>query len=190
MRPGPAKTPTAQLAPGGKRDRARAKTEPKSPDGEVEIPADLSEPARVVWAAWVPLVPAGVLTTDSARAFGITCEVYVDWRRCVELVRQYGEAVLRQKTVWKKCTKCDGKGVIKANGQECDECEGVGKTCTKTPYFEYFPQAGKRLEYEHRLYQWMQQFGLTPASRPNVQVPKEPAGKGGGDKRFLKLHTG
>lgn len=155
--PGPPKTPTAQLAPSGNRRKEREKTEPKPAAGEPEMPDDLTEAARPVWRAMVKLFATlmpGVLSSVDGRGLARYCEDYVDWRRCVDFVREYGEGVLRQK-----------KMIKKGKGDEPDQ------EIVTSEYFLYFPAATFRLRYGEALERWEKQFGLTAASRPNVQVP-------------------
>jgi len=148
-KPGRSKTPTAILA---KRDSWRAKINPNEPKPDIAVPRCprwLNEKAKYFWNKMVKqLFDAGIITLLDENALARYCDTWVRWRKMAQWMDEHGEAYPVK----------DEKGEVK--------------------YMKAWPQVSMYHQLSHELNRLEQEFGLTPASRPNLKAePKQEKGK-------------
>ena len=139
---GPPKQPTAlKIATGNPSRRPLNKAEPKPTAGTPACPRWLKGEARRCWREIVPeLKRMGVLTKIERKALTRYCQTWARWQRAERYLGEHGDTV----------QVVDDKGRVKYV-QQRPEVAIANKTATLL----------LRLE---------QEFGMTPASRPAIQV--------------------
>lgn len=145
-RRGPPPKPTnLRVLQGNPGKRPISPREPKPRKTAPRCPEWLSDEAKKVWRRTVPELKAlGVLTTIDGDALAGYCATYAQWKEATVFIDKHGMAYPLR----------DGEGRVKCMQQ--------------------FPQVAVARGALFLLKAFMQEFGLTPASRSRIQVPWTP----------------
>jgi P27 family predicted phage terminase small subunit len=130
--------------------------EPKPAKGIPRCPPWLGEEARVAWR-WITgeLKNMGLLTSADAHALVFYCQTYARWRQAEAFLEQHGETYPIR----------DDKGRIRC--------------------MQPFPQVVTVRNSLLLLKSLCQEFGLTPASRSRIAMPREDGQVSDAAKRFF-----
>ncbi len=139
-RRGPPKKPTAlKTAAGNPGRRPLNKQEPKPERTRPACPRWLDADAKACWRDLAPqLDRMGVLTKVDRNALSRYCRIWSRWKRAEQFIQKHGEAYPLK----------DENGKVK--------------------YLQQFPQVATAHKAAILLLRLEQEFGLTPASRPNI----------------------
>ncbi len=138
---GPKKTPTAILQRRGSRQVESRTGEPDPPRERPDTPDWLDADGQNCWDALVPLLEQmGVLRRIDGKALARYCSMWVRWRKCQEFLTKNGETYMLK--------DADGK-----------------PRCVMQ-----WPQVSIAHKLATLLLRIEQEFGMTPASRPNLHV--------------------
>jgi len=119
------------------------KREPQPRRATPRCPAWLSPKAKKVWKRMVPeLGRIGVLTVIDGEALAAFCQTYVRWQAAEEFLDQHGDVYPVR----------DERGRIK--------------------YMQQFPQVSIARNLLLILKGFYQEFGMTPASRTRIELPR------------------
>lgn len=163
-RRGPPKTPTVLKIlngiPGGKH-----KLTPNEPEPEVTKNAKpsfkLKPRAQEIWDRLVPnLEELSLLTKVDLNALSRYCEAFSRWLEAKEFLEKKGETY----TLYNELT-------------EEEIAEGKTQADRTIKYIVQFPQVNIYSSLLKDLLKYEQQFGLTPASRASISVPKKSPGE-------------
>ena len=145
-RRGPPPTPThLRVLNGNPGKRPLNRREPRPPRTTPSCPAWLSKDAKNAWRRMVPaLRDMGVLTIVDGEALAAFCKTYARWRQAEEFLDQHGLVYPLR----------DEKGNVRCMQQ--------------------FPQVSIARNMLLLMRSFLQEFGMTPASRTRIELPWEP----------------
>ena len=158
-RRGPAPTPTPILQLRGSRrvTKRRSELEAKGPPGTPDCPDWLDADAKAKWFQLVPrLEQMGVLTLVDEGAVARYCHLWVRWRAAEDFIKKHGEMYPIK----------DDKG--------------------RTKCVQPWPQVATANKLAMQLTRLEQEFGLTPAARTRIHVPRPAAPLDSSKARFFK----
>ena len=144
-RRGPKRTPSDVLRLRGSRQAERRVSEPNPPAKIPKPPAWLEVDAKRCWKKILPrLLEMRVLRQIDENALARYCTTWVRWRKANEFLAKNGETYMLK--------DADGK----------PKC------------LQQFPQVAVANRLAQHLLRLEQEFGMTPASRPNLEVVPPP----------------
>lgn len=145
-RRGPPPTPThLRVLNGNPGKRPPNRREPRPAKTSPRCPAWLSKDAKNAWKRMVPALRAiGVLTSVDGEALAAFCQTYARWRQAEEFLDQHGMVYPLR----------DEKGNLRCMQQ--------------------FPQVSIARNMLLLMRSFLQEFGMTPASRTRIELPWEP----------------
>lgn len=131
-------------ARGSWRAKGRA-NEPTPPPGKPVCPRWLCRDAKAAWKQVVPLLAdMGVLTPLDRNALARYCETWARWKAASAWIEEHGETYALR----------DDKGEVRC--------------------LQQFPQVGIVNQLGQQLSRLEKAFGLSPASRANIQIAPKP----------------
>ncbi|MCH7780243.1 MAG: phage terminase small subunit P27 family [Acidobacteria bacterium] len=145
-RRGPPPTPThLKVLHGNPGKRPINWREPRPRQNVPRCPAWLNKDAKAAWKRMVPtLRDMGVLTVADGEALAAFCQTYARWRQAEEFLDQHGMVYPLR----------DEKGNVRCMQQ--------------------FPQVSIARNLLLLMRSFLQEFGMTPASRSRIELPWEP----------------